>query len=95
MDLLNDIPGVRCFKPRATFYLWPNVTAAMARTGLTDYEDFRRAVLRETGVSFCSRVHFGRPLPGEEQKYIRFAYSGIDVPEIEEGLRLLKDFLAR
>ena len=94
VELLNAIPGVRCFKARATFYLWPNVTGAMERTGLMDYEDFRRAVLRETGVSFCSRVHFGRPLPGEEQKYIRFAYSGIDLPDIEEGLRLLKDFVA-
>jgi len=86
---------VRCFKPHATFYLWPNVTEAMARVKLPGYEDFRKTVLRQTGVSFCSRVHFGRPLPGEEQKYIRFAYSGIDVPDIEEGLQLFKDFIAR
>jgi len=93
VDLLNGIPGVRCFRPRATFYLFPNVTEAMARTGLTQYEEFRKTVLRETGVSFCSRLHFGRPLPGEVQKYIRFAYSGIDLPDIEEGLRLLKGFV--
>ncbi len=31
VDLLNAIPGIRCFKPEATFYLFPNVTAAMKR----------------------------------------------------------------
>ena len=93
VDLLNDIPGFRCLKPRATFYLFPNVTEAMARMGLTQYEDFRKTILRETGVSFCSRLHFGRPLPGETEKYVRFAYSGIDAPDIEEGLQLLKRFV--
>ena len=59
------MPGVRCYPPNATFYLFPNVTAAMQAMGLTDVEDFRRAVLYETGVSVCSRVHFGRVQPGE------------------------------
>ena len=54
---------------------------------------FRRAALEATGVSFCSRIHFGRPLPGETERYIRFAYSGIDVPDIEEGIALLKQWL--
>jgi len=94
VDLLNDIPGFRCFKPQATFYLFPNVTEAMARSGLSQYEEFRKTILRETGVSFCSRLHFGRPLPGEAQKYVRFAYSGIDAPDIEQGLKLLREFMA-
>jgi aspartate/methionine/tyrosine aminotransferase len=93
VDLLGSIRGVRCFKPEATFYLFPDVTEAMERKGLLDYESFRTAALRETGVSFCTRRHFGRPLPGETRRYIRFAYSGIDLPQIEEGLRKLKAFL--
>ena len=56
---------VRCFMPNAAFYLFPNVTGAMARMGLDDVEAFRRLLFRETGVSVCSRVHFGRPQPGE------------------------------
>jgi aspartate/methionine/tyrosine aminotransferase len=94
VDLLNAIPGIRCFKPEATFYLFPNVTGAMKRKGVDDVEDFRKLVLRETGVSFCTRKHFGRPLPGETEQYIRFAYSGIDVPLIKEGMKKLADFLA-
>jgi aspartate/methionine/tyrosine aminotransferase len=93
VDLLNNIEGIRCIRPNATFYLWPNVTGAMQRTGLTDYDRFRRTALKETGVSFCTRLHFGRPLEGETDKYIRMAYSGIDLPEIKEGLEKLKAFI--
>lgn len=93
VSLLNNIEGVQCFKPNATFYLFPNVTGAMRNLGITDYHDFRRAVLESTGVSFCTRLHFGREIGKEEQKYIRFAYSGIDVGDIEEGLTRLKSYL--
>lgn len=90
---LIAIDGVRCFRPHATFYLFPNVTEAMARKRCDDYEQFRLDCLRATGVSFCTRLHFGRALPGERERYIRLAYSGIDTPEIVEGLARLKDYL--
>jgi len=44
-------------------------------------------------VSFCTRLHFGRPLEGEDNYYIRMAYSGINLPEIKEGLGKLKAFI--
>jgi aspartate/methionine/tyrosine aminotransferase len=87
---LNAIEGIDTFIPNATFYLFPNVTELMEAKGLNDYEEFRRAALHATGVSFTNRLHFGREQPNEPNKYIRFAYSGIDVPDIEEGLGLYK-----
>ena len=90
VDILETIPGVRCYRPHATFYLFPNVTELMQRKGLEDYDAFRTEALKATGVSFCARSHFGRPLQGETQRYIRLAYSGIDVDRIEEGLGRLK-----
>ncbi|MCE5228509.1 aminotransferase class I/II-fold pyridoxal phosphate-dependent enzyme [bacterium] len=93
VEMLNNIDGIRCFSPNATFYLFPNVTGAMKRKGFDSYEDFRRAALKDTGVSFCSRLHFGRPQPGEQEAYIRFAYSGINVADIEEGIGKLKTWL--
>ena len=92
-QLLNGIPGVKCFLPRATFYLFPNVTQVMNKLGITEYEDFRRQALNATGVSFCTRLHFGRPLKDEKEYYIRFAYSGIDTDDIEEGLGLFKEWI--
>jgi aspartate/methionine/tyrosine aminotransferase len=92
--ILNESPGISCYTPNVTFYLFPNVTRAMANNGFTDVEDFRRAVLHETGVSACSRAHFGRPQPGEAEQYLRFAYSGIETEQIVEGLGRLKAYLA-
>jgi len=93
VDALNTINGVRCFRPHATFYLFPNVTEVMNRKGWDNYDQFRKDCLHATGVSFCTRLHFGRALPGETDRYIRFAYSGIDSPDIAEGLAKLKTFL--
>jgi aspartate/methionine/tyrosine aminotransferase len=93
VSILNSIEGVHCFCPYATFYLFPNVTGAMHKKGINDYDEFRKRVLTETGVSFCTRLHFGRPLAGEENLYIRLAYSGIDTSEIKEGLGKFKAFI--
>jgi aspartate/methionine/tyrosine aminotransferase len=89
---LNAIDGIHTFTPNATFYVFPNVTELMARKGMSNYEEFRRSALHATGVSFTSRIHFGRELAGEQNKYIRLAYSGINVPDIEEGLGLLREW---
>jgi aspartate/methionine/tyrosine aminotransferase len=93
VDILNSIDGVFCYRPNATFYLYPNVTEAMTRKGMAEYEALRIGALQETGVSFCTRLHFGRELPGEQNKYVRLAYSGIDLADIEEGLTKLRDYL--
>jgi len=95
VELLNSIPGVHCLRPNATFYLYPNITGLMQRKGYSDYESFRRSLLQATGVSVCARIHFGRPLPGETDFYIRLAYSGIDASEIRAGLAEFKAFADR
>jgi aspartate/methionine/tyrosine aminotransferase len=90
VDILNSVEGVRCFRP---FYLFPNITEAMKKKDLTDYDSFRISLLHETGVSVCTRLHFGRALEGEKDFYIRLAYSGIDKSEIREGLAKFKAFI--
>ena len=93
VDILNSIEGVFCYLPNATFYLFPRVTGAMAKKGITSYPAFAEAMLTEIGVSVCTRLHFGRELEGEDDRYIRLAYSGIDVDQIEEGLGKLKKWI--
>ncbi len=93
VDALNSIEGVKCYRPETTFYLFPNVTEAMANKGFEKLADFQNAALENTGVSFCTRNHFGRPLPGETNKYLRFAYSGINTEDIEEGIARLKNWI--
>ncbi len=86
VDGLAAIDGITCATPDATFYLFPNVTAVMSRMGFAAVGDFATAALQNTGVSFCTRQHFGRPQADEIEQYIRLAYSGISVDDIAEGL---------
>jgi aspartate aminotransferase len=83
---LAAVPGVSCATPEATFYLFPNVTAAVDRLGFGSVAEFATEALRQTGVSFCTRHHFGTARADERERYIRLAYSGISVDSIEEGL---------
>jgi aspartate/methionine/tyrosine aminotransferase len=94
VSLLNAMPGVRVHSPEATFYLFPDVTEAMAAKGIDDLAAFAEQALHATGVSFCTRRHFGRPQPGEERNYVRFAFSGITEPAIREGLGRLGEWIA-
>jgi aspartate/methionine/tyrosine aminotransferase len=93
VDELQAIPGFDVAKPESTFYLFPNVTQAMAAMDFTDVAEFADAALRATGVSFCTRRHFGRPLPGESEQYARFAYSGISIDDIRTGLGRLRQWI--
>jgi aspartate/methionine/tyrosine aminotransferase len=93
VECLNTIEGIRVPTPESTFYLFLNVTSVLDRKDITDLEQFRKKVLIETGVSFCTRNHFGRSLPGEDGHFIRLAYSGIGVNEIREGLNIFKDWI--
>jgi len=92
-ELVNDIAGMHVAVPQSTFYLFPDVTEVMERMGYTAVGDFASAALYETGVSFCTREHFGRRQPGEERQYIRLAYSGIDVADIRDGLGRLRKWI--
>ncbi|NJN81213.1 MAG: aminotransferase class I/II-fold pyridoxal phosphate-dependent enzyme [Caldilineaceae bacterium] len=89
---LNAINGISIQPPESTFYLFPNVTQIMERKGYSDVNQLMDEALRLANVSFCTRKHFGRPVAGETQHFIRLAYSGIDVADINAGLASLKAY---
>ena len=93
LRLLNATPGVLCHTPGSTVYLYPDVTGAVRLTGCAGHEDFRRLLLDRTGVSFCTRLHFGKAVPGETGYHLRLAYSGVTTAQIEEGLGAFKTFI--
>lgn len=92
-EMLQSIDGVKIHKPETTFYLFPNVTNVMHKLGFNDVSDFADAALKNACVSFCTRMHFGRPQPGEKDAYIRLAYSGISTDDIRIGLGQLKQWI--
>ena len=89
---LNAIDCLNVAKPECTFYLFPNVTSIMKRKGFSKIGELQEGALHNSGVSFCTREHFGRPQDGETEFYIRFAYSGITVEDITEGMVKLKEY---
>jgi len=91
--ILNDIEGVEAHVPEAGFYVFPKITGLMQRMDFDDVEEFRKSVLNGTGVSFCCRHHFGRPLDGETDFYIRMAFSGISKDDLQEGMNLFTNWI--
>lgn len=91
--IVNSTPGMSVEVPQSTFYLFPDVTGAVEIVGAASVEDFAQQALHQTGVSFCTRNHFGRSQPGEDRSYIRLAYSGLPVERLGTGLNRLKDWI--
>ena len=89
---LNAIDCLNVAKPECTFYLFHNVTNIMKHKGFSKIGELQEGALHNSGVSFCTREHFGRPQDGETEFYIRFAYSGITVEDITEGMVKLKEY---
>jgi len=94
VGILDGIDGVETHLPEAGFYVFPKVTELLKNTGFDSVEKFRKTVLKETGVSFCGRHHFGRPLESEKDLYIRLAFSGISLNDLKEGMELFKTWIA-
>ena len=64
----------------------------MKSKGMTNVEELQLGALENANVSFCTRDHFGRPNKDETDYYIRFAYSGINENDINEGMAKLKKY---
>jgi len=91
-DLLNGIKGVSVGSPSSTFYLFPKVTEVLEKKGLRNSIELQEAVLKDTGVAFCPRSYFCTPLLDEKEHYVRFAYAGIGLDDIREGMARFKAY---
>ena len=90
---IQTVTGMRVHTPNSAFYVFPEVTQTMARTGHDDVAKFATDALHNSGMSFCTRKHFGRPADNEKGNYIRLAYSGINNPQIDKGLARLAEWV--
>ena len=90
---LEEAPGISSHRPEVGFYLYPDVTGAMARKGFDDVDAFAEAALRATGASFCTRNHFGRRWADEDRHHVRIAFSAVPERSIAEGLGRLAEWV--
>ncbi|MEY8463018.1 pyridoxal phosphate-dependent aminotransferase [Streptococcus merionis] len=84
--LLSEVPGFKALKPQGAFYLFPDVSEAMAMKGFTNVTEFTDAILEETGVALVTGDGFGAP------HNVRLSYaSGLDT--LKEAVHRLKAFM--
>ena len=77
--------GLSCFEPKGAFYAFPSIKS----TGMTS-EEFSETLLKEEKVAVVPGSVFGKCGEG----YIRCCYA-TSMPEIEEALKRIGEFLAR
>ena len=83
---LNRIRGITCMLPPGSFYVFPNVTGAMAALGCTTSIDFGRRLMAEIGVATVPGEAFGMP------RFVRLSYAlGLD--RIRAGVERLRSLL--
>ena len=85
---LRAIPGIHCTNPAGAFYVYPNVGAHLGKDGIGDATRLADLLLEKACVALVPGGAFGTA------QHVRISYAASQ-ERIDEGLRRMKDFLAR
>jgi len=87
-DLIIDIPGITCAKPKGAFYIFPNVQKAVKMNGYNNVDEWVEALLTEEKVAVIPGSGFGSP------ENIRLSYAtSIDI--LEEAAKRIHRFIIK
>lgn len=87
-ELINDIPGFTCAKPKGAFYIFPNVTEAVKMCGFQDADELVEKLLKEEKVALVPGSGFGAP------ENVRLSYA-TSMELIEESAKRIKRFIEK
>lgn len=85
-DLLIDIPGIKCIKPKGAFYLFPNVKKAAEMNGFSHVDDWVAALLEEEKVAIIPGSGFGTA------DFVRLSYA-TSSDLLKEAAKRIKRFV--
>ncbi|WP_174613577.1 pyridoxal phosphate-dependent aminotransferase [Virgibacillus ihumii] len=85
-ELLNEIPGVSCRKPKGAFYLFPNVKEAVRQNGFESTDAWVTALLEEEKVALVPGSGFGFP------DNVRLSYA-ISIELLKEAAERINRFV--
>ncbi len=92
VDKLNAIDGITCLKPEGAFYVFPNFSALLNKTGrgkkLSSPCDIADYLLEEAKVAGVPGEDFG------SHEHIRFSYA-TSLEDIEKGCERIRDAVAK
>jgi aspartate aminotransferase len=84
---LAEIPGVTCTKPEGAFYVYPNVSAYLGKSGSQTAMELASRLLNEAHVVTVPGEAFGT------KEHIRLSYA-VCHADVDEGVDRMKQFLA-
>ena len=85
-QLLNEIQGIKCEKPKGAFYLFANIKTAMHIVSVASSEEFALKLLEETGVATVSGENFGC------NGFLRLSCASSE-EELREAAKRIKEFI--
>lgn len=92
MELVREIPGIKCGEPEGAFYIFPDVSAYYGKSDgtntITNSGDFCMYLLNTAHVSSVMGEAFGEPA------CVRFSFAN-SMEKIEEGWKRIKAALAK
>lgn len=85
-QLLTDIPGITCIKPKGAFYLFPNVKEASQANGFSTVDEWVSAILEEEKVALVPGSGFGSP------DNVRLSYA-LSLDDLMEAAKRIKRYV--
>lgn len=92
LELVSEIPGVKCSDPDGAFYIFPDMSSFYGKTDgetfISDSADLCMYILNAAHVSSVMGAAFGEP------NCVRFSFAN-SLPNIEKGWARIKEVLAK
>ncbi len=85
---LAEIPGITCTKPEGAFYVYPNVSKYLGKSGVSSAMELSKRLLHEAHVVTVPGEAFGT------DQHIRLSYATSHA-DVDEGLTRMKAFFAK
>ena len=85
-ELISNIKGIKCIKPKGAFYLFPNVSEAVALNGFNSVDEWVKALLEEEKVALVPGSGFGAP------DNVRLSYA-TSMENLEEAAKRIDRFV--
>lgn len=85
-ELISNIKGIECIKPKGAFYLFPNVSEAVALNGFNSVDEWVKALLEEEKVALVPGSGFGAP------DNVRLSYA-TSMENLEEAAKRIDRFV--
>lgn len=85
-ELISEIKGIDCIKPKGAFYLFPNVSEAIKLNGFETVDEWVTALLEEEKVALVPGTGFGAP------NNVRLSYA-TSMDQLEEAAKRINRFV--